>query len=271
MARNSSRRGAASPFPGRGALIGMVHLPPLPGSPRAKLGIGEIVDRAVGEAKLLATAGFDALIVENYGDVPFFAETAPPETVAAIAVVAAEVVRQARVPVGVNLLRNDAAGALAAAAASGAAFVRVNVLSGVYATDQGVVTGRAAEVARLRVRLCPRVRIAADVHVKHAVPLSQPEIGQAAEDTAYRALADVLIVSGAATGKPADAADLRRVRAAVPDRLLWVGSGVTAATARSLLRVADGLIVGTCLKRGGRTEAALDPARVRTLVRAARG
>ena len=253
----------------------MVHLPPLPGSAGAlaagpALSMDEIIDRAVREAALLAKAGFDAVIVENFGDAPFAADCVPPETIAAMAVVVGHVVRAVSVPVGVNVLRNDALAALAVAAVAGAAFIRVNVLSGTYATDQGLITGRGRELILRRAQLAPHVRIAADVHVKHAVPISQPDIALAAEETAYRAGADVLIVSGPSTGRAADLDAVRRVREAVPDRPLWIGSGVTARTVQDYLGVADGVIVGTSLKKNGRTTAPLDPARVRTFIRAAR-
>lgn len=249
-------------------LIGMVHLPPLPGSPGFDSTMDVIVRRARDEAALLANAGFHAVVVENFGDAPFFPDRVPAATVAAMSVVVRAVCETIRVPVGVNVLRNDALAALAVAAASGASFIRVNVLAGVYATDQGLLTGRSAEVLRERAGLCPSVKIAADVHVKHAVPVSNPDIGQAAEETAYRSGADALIVSGPTTGRAVELGDLERVRTAVPDRPIWVGSGVTPETARQLLEAADGLIVGTCLKRGGRTDAPLDRARVRAFIRA---
>src|SRR5205085_10855191 len=130
-----------------------------------------------------------------------------------------------------------------------------NIHSGVAATDQGMLTGQAAWTVRERERLGATVGIFADVHVKHAAPVSQPDLAQAARDTAYRGLADGLIVSGAGTGQPTSIDDIRTVRLAVPDRPIWVGSGVTSETAAELLTVADALIVGTCLKRGGQTDA----------------
>ncbi len=251
-------------------LIGMVHLPPLPGSARARLPMTRITEQAVTEARLLARAGFDAVIVENFGDAPFAAEGVSAETVAAMAVVVDHVVRACGVPVGVNVLRNDALAAMGIAAAAGAAFIRVNVLSGVYATDQGLITGRASEVLERRARVAPLVKIAADVHVKHATPISQPDIALAAEETAYRAGADALIVSGAATGAPTDLDAVRRVVEAVPDRPVWIGSGVTAETVAEFLHIADAVIVGTSLKRGRLRTAQLDAVRLRTFARAAR-
>lgn len=252
------------------SLIGMVHLPPLPGAARGGPPLREIIDRAAGEAAMLADAGFDGVIVENYGDMPFAADRVGPETIAALAVVVEHVVRAVRIPVGVNVLRNDAVAAISVAAAAGGRFVRVNVLSGVCATDQGMITGRAAEVLQHRSRIAPAVRIAADVHVKHAVQISQPDLALAAEETAYRAGADALIVTGSATGAATDLDAARKVRAAVPDRPLWIGSGVTVATVAACLSVADAVIVGTSLKRGGKTEAALDRRRLRAFVERAR-
>jgi len=251
-------------------LIGMVHVPALPGSANSRLPMKRIIERAVREAKLLVGAGFDAVIVENYGDAPFAAEFVPRETIAAMGIVVDHVVRAVRVPVGVNMLRNDGLSGLAVAATAGAAFIRVNVLSGVYATDQGLITGRADELLRLRARLAPHIKIAADVHVKHAQPISQPDIGLAAEETARRGGADALIVSGSGTGYETNLDHVRRVKEAVPDRPVWIGSGVTAGTVRDCLSVADAVIVGTALRRSVRTSSELDSKRLRQFLLATR-
>lgn len=262
-------RRSSADKPAKLRLIGMVHLPALPGSARAALPIDRIVSRAVTEAQQLADAGFDAVIVENFGDAPFHADCVPAETVAAMSVVVDHVARSVKVPVGVNMLRNDGLSGLAVASATNAAFIRVNVLSGVYATDQGFITGRAAHLLARRAATAPRVFIAADVHVKHAQPISQPDVALAAEETAYRGGADVLIVSGVATGSPADMNKVRRVVEAVPDRPVWIGSGVTSTSVQEYLSIASGVIVGTALKKGGRTTAELDSKRVKEFVKSA--
>ena len=254
----------------RPLLVGMCHLPPLPGSPRHGRPMAEIIRHAVADARTLGAAGFGAVIVENFGDAPFSSGPVEPWTTAALAVVAAEVRAAAGLPVGVNALRNDALAGLGAAAAAGAEFIRVNVLVGVSATDQGFIEGPAADLLRARVRVAPTVQVFADVHVKHAVCVSQPDIALAAEETAYRGQADGLIVSGSTTGRPADLAELRRVRQAVPDRLLLAGSGATPDTVGSILEVADGVIVGSCLKPDGNTELPIDRGLADAFIRAAR-
>lgn len=251
------------------ALVGVVHLPPLPGTPAHVLPIGEIVERALSDARVLAAAGFNALIVENFGDAPFSATTIAPSSVAAMAVAADQIAKETRLPIGINALRNDAEAALGIAAATGAVFVRINVHTGVSATDQGLITGRANETLRFRKQLGQRVAILADVHVKHATPISEPDLKTAAQACAYRGLADGLIVTGPATGLPVDADHLRLVREAVPDRRLFVGSGATVETVASLLMVATGVIVGTGVKIDGVTHNPVDPARAKAFVDAA--
>jgi membrane complex biogenesis BtpA family protein len=253
-----------------GPLIGMVHLGPLPGAPRFAGDLDAVLAAAVADADTLAAAGFDAVLVENFGDAPFFADDVPKATVAALTRAVAEVRRVVAVPVGVNVLRNDAPAALAVAAATGAAFIRVNVLSGTMNTDQGVITGRAAEVARLRASLGIPVVVLADVFVKHAIPPAGLTLEQAAADAWERAGADGLIVTGSGTGKPASLDDVARVKAAAPGAPVFVGSGVAAATVAEVLRRADGAIVGTSLKHEGRIDAPVDPERARALVAAAR-
>ena len=250
------------------ALIGVVHLPALPGNASAILHMDAIIDHALADARTLAAAGFDAAFIENFGDAPF-GKTLPPSSLAAMAVVAERVRREVGIKIGINALRNDPIAALAIAAAAGGTFIRVNVHTGVYATDQGLIEGSAAETLRFRKALNRRIAILADVHVKHASPLSQLDITQAARDTAYRGLADGLIVTGQATGTAVDLNDLRRVALAVPDRRVFVGSGATAENVAQLLQHAGGVIVGTSLKRDGIITNPIDAERARAFVAAA--
>lgn len=259
-------------FPERPFLIGVVHLLPTPGSPRFGGEVEAVLARAVSDARALAAGGCDGMIVENFGDAPFFVAPVPAETVAALALAVREVRRAAGgLPVGVNVLRNDARSALGLCASAGAAFLRVNVHTGAMVTDQGVIEGRAAETLRERSRLAPRARILADVFVKHATPLGAQTIGIAGRDCAERGLADALVVTGDATGTPADAELVGELRDAVgPAVPILVGSGVTPDNAAALLEAADGAIVGTALKEGGRVAAPVEERRVREL-RAAMG
>lgn len=252
-------------------LIGMIHLAALPGSPHFDGAFAALIDAAVLDAKVLESAGLDGLMIENFGDVPFFPDDVPKVTVAAMTHAIGSIGSAVNLPFGVNVLRNDADAALAIAAATGASFVRVNVLSGVMYTDQGPITGRAAEVARLRADLAPDVAVMADVFVKHAAPPPGITIEQAAEELAGRALADAVIVSGTSTGRPPSIPLLRKVVAAVPTTPVYLGSGVTASSVTRFLNVATGVIAGTSIKMRGVTTNPVDPKRAKAFVKAARG
>jgi hypothetical protein len=250
--------------------IGVVHLRPLPGSPRWRGDVESVIDFAVKDARAYERGGADALFIENFGDVPFTKGCVTPETIAAMAA-AGRAIRQAvKLPIGFNVLRNDARAALALCAVCGGAFIRVNVHTGAMLTDQGLIEGNAYETLRYRQRVCPQVQILADVHVKHAVPLGNWTIEDAARDTVERGLADALIVSGAGTGLAADVADVERVRRTAPAAKVLLGSGVTVANVRDFLPVADGFIVGSSLKLGGKLSNNVDPKRVAALARAIR-
>jgi membrane complex biogenesis BtpA family protein len=253
------------------AVIGMIHLRALPGSPRWAGSMDAVIQGALDDARALAEGGVAALLVENHGDMPFAPVRVDAATVAAMAV-AVHVVRAAvPLPIGVNVLKSDALSALAVASATGAVFIRVNVHVGAVVADQGLLQSTSYESLRYRRLLGLDIKILADVQAKHAVPLAPVPIEMETRDAVARGLADGLVVTGVATGEPTAMADLKKVRGAAPEMPLLVGSGATADNAAELLSVADGLIVGTSVKRDGVLANPVDVARVRRLVDAARG
>ena len=267
-------RMAHDPF----TFLGVLHLPPLPGAPRGSAGRSAVFDRALSDADALVAGGADGFILENLGDAPFCAGRVDPHVPAMLAVLGDRLRARfgRRVTIGVNVLRNDVHSALAAALACGADFVRVNVHVGATWTDQGLIQGDAHRSLRYRRELGldaeqsgqPRVALAADVLVKHGVPAGAVDAAEVARETARRGGADVLIVTGRATGAPADLSLLSTVRAAVPERPVWVGSGVTLEQAPAVAEHANGAIVGTALHADGDLSAPLDPDRVRAMARA---
>ncbi len=249
-------------------LIGVVHLQPLPGAPGWSGDLGKVIRRAVEDALAYQRGGAHAVIIENFGDIPFTKGSVGPETVTAMAAAGRAVRAAVRLPLGFNVLRNDPRAALALCAACDGTFIRVNVHTGAMLTDQGLIEGNAYETLRYRRQVCPGAQIFADVHVKHAVPLGDWSLGDSARDAVQRGLADALIISGTGTGVAADVADLELARAACPTTKLLVGSGVTAGNIREYLPFADGFIVGTSLKVGGNVANRVAARRVDALVRA---
>lgn len=241
------------PFQKR-ALIGMIHLPALPGAPDYEGNLSKIAQTAAKEAQLLADCGFDAIMIENFFDAPFYKTNVPAETIAALTRCALAARDAApKLPLGINVLRNDGISALAIALAVDAQFIRVNVLTGAMVTDQGVIEGCAAELLRHRKALEAPIAILADVDVKHAAPLAPLDPAQSARDTLYRGHADALIVSGTGTGQPTDPATLAAVQSAVPQAKVLIGSGITAENLH--LFDAYAFIVGTALKENGQLSA----------------
>jgi len=265
----SGKLGWRDLWPAGRPIIGMVHLAPLPGAPGWQGDWQAVLDRAITDAESLVDAPVDGLLVENYGDVPFHRSRVPAETVAAMTRAVSEIRRRVTLPVGVNVLRNDARAALAIAMAAGATFIRVNVHIGALLTDQGWIRGRAASTLRMRQRLGLRVAILADVAVKHSVLPPGFDVVAAAHETWERGLADALIVSGPATGRAPDPAALTAIRTSLPEAPLVIGSGVSSMNAAALLPLCDGVIAGSDLEQGGRAGGRVDPLRAKAFVDAA--
>ena len=253
-------------FGNRRPLIGVIHLPPLPGAPGWGGDMDGVETWALADAQAYASGGATAVLVENFGDHPFFPRQAPPETVAAMGRIATAVVRAVSLPVGINVLRNDGAAALAVAVASGARFIRVNVLSGAMVTDQGLIQGCAAQLLRQRRLLAAdHVAVLADVLVKHALPLAPLPAPMAVQDTLKRGGADGVIVSGDSTGTPVEPEILQQARHAAQGAPVLIGSGFGPANADHLGPLCDGVIVASALKRDGQLCNPVDPQRVAQL------
>lgn len=244
-------------------VIGCIHLLPTPGSHRYDGSIARIYDAAIAEAHLLLEHGVDALVVENFRDGPFFPESAPAETIATLAGVTREIVRQSAKPVGVAVLRNDAEAAMSIATATEAAFIRVNVHVGAALAAQGLLTGKSHKTLRLRSSLRSEVAIWADAGVKHSKPFAYASLADEVHD--LNACSDAVIISGSLTGIETETSDLQIARRATRLPIL-IGSGVTASNIHRSFELADGFIVGTALKRDGVPSNEIDVARVRSFM-----
>ena len=251
-------------------IIGVVHLLPLPTSPRWGGSLKAVIDRAEQEATALAAGGVNGIIVENFFDAPFAKERVDPAVVSAMSLIVQRLMQMVTLPIGINVLRNDAHSALAIASCVKAQFIRVNVLTGVMATDQGIIEGQAYNLLRYRRELGCDVKILADVLVKHARPLSSPNLTTAVQDTIERGLADAVILSGWSTGSPTNLEDLELARAAANGTPVFIGSGANWENISTLMQAADGVIVSSSLKRHGQREQPIDPIRVSQFVEAVR-
>jgi uncharacterized protein len=254
------------------AVVGMIHVQALPGTPGSRLSIARIAEIAAAEAKVLASAGFDAIVIENMHDRPYVHGEHGPETASAMTA-AGLAVRAAApgLPLGVQVLSGGNREALAVALAVGGSFIRCENFVFSHVADEGLLAkAEAGELLRYRRTIgAVGVRIFCDIKKKHAshAITADVSIGEAAEAAAFFG-ADGVIVTGTATGKPADVNDIAEVRSAV-DLPVLVGSGVTPETIGEVFEHADAVIVGSSIKRGGVWSNAPDARRCATLVKAA--
>jgi membrane complex biogenesis BtpA family protein len=229
--------------------------------------VSACAQRAAEDARVLAAAGYDAVVVENFGDAPFFAGRVPPVTIAAMTACAMAAREAAPVlPLVVNVLRNDGDAALAIAVATGASAIRVNVLTGARVTDQGVVQGDAATLMRARRALgADATEVWADVDVKHSAPLAERPVPDEVADVVSRALADAVLVTGEGTGRAVDKGKLEEVRKAAQHAKrrvpVYVASGATIDALPALARHCDGVIVGSALRADGIAGGPIDASR----------
>ena len=253
-------------------VIGMVHLWPLPGAPGySGYGMGTIIENAMRDAEALVEGGVDGLIVENMWDLPYYVgREVKPEAMTAQAVAAAEVVKRVPLPVGINVIHNGGVVCLAIAVAAGARFLRVCILTGARLWDTGEFDhGCAAELMRKRKELgAEDIHIFADVDKKHSVAFPGLDLATHIEWTEFYG-ADALIVTGRMTGSAPEVEKVREARR-LASRPLLIGSGATEENVTAFLQYADGVIVGSSLKKDGVMENPIDAARVRRFVEAVR-
>lgn len=239
-------------FPTPSPIIGVIHLQALPGAPLYQGNLQSVYDQAIAEAEIF-NRHVDGIIIENFRDAPFYPDTVPPETIATMAAIGREVTNRVQIPVGINVLRNDANAAIAIATAIDAQFIRINVHINAVVADQGIIEGKAYQSLRLRAALQSKVLIFADIGVKHAKPLAGRGLGLETKDLTERGLVDAVIVSGTRTGETTSLEDLQLVKSHSKVPVL-IGSGTTPESLPILKPYADGFIVGSYFKRDGKAD-----------------
>jgi len=264
-------------FRGRFA-VGVIHLPRLPYTYARGTSVEELVDRAVKEAKAFEEAGFSGVLVENFGDKPYTKRVSDPLALAAMAVVVREVAKSVSIPVGVNLLRNSGLEAYSMAVAAGGKFIRVNALVEALITDSGIVEPEAPRLRAVKLNY-PEVEVFADLVCKHGASITFTEAsairGQLEAlrsivlDAAERGGADYIVVTGPRTGEAPEPEFVKRVAeiSLVP---VVIGSGATPDNVCSLLKHAQGVIVGSYVKAGSRAGSPVDIERARRFISALR-
>jgi hypothetical protein len=255
-------------------VIGMLHLQALPGAPNNNETINEILELAEKDFQALIDGGVNGILIENYNDYPFYPNKVEPLTIASMAILVNQLSKKTKKPVGVNILRNDCIGALSVASITGASFIRCNFLVGAYVTDQGIINGCAHELMRLRNSLTTlittdmKINVFADIHCKHASPLSSRSLTEECKDAFSRGMADAVIITGPRTGTAPILKKLKELNKQNLEPLI-IGSGVSNENIEKLLPLADGAIIGTAFKKNGDIKNLVDSRRVKSIMKKA--
>lgn len=236
------------------AVIGMIHLKPLPGSPHFKGGtLDPVYDFAMSDIKALEEGGVDGLIIENAWDIPFSKpDDIGMETVAALASLIERFRKETNLPIGINTLANGAISSLAVAKATNIPFIRVNQWVNAYVANEGIIEGASAKALRYRSNIKgDDIKIFADVHVKHGSHsiVADRSLADQTHDAVFFD-ADVLIATGSRTGNETSIEEVSGIKA-YTDLPVIIGSGMGASNVEELLPKSNGCIVGSSLKQDG--------------------
>ncbi len=257
-------------FAGRKAIIGMIHVPALPGTPLGSLKINDIIGKALAEADIYARHGLDALLLENMHDLPYMKQNVGPEITAVLTSVACALKREFPLPMGIQILAACNREALAVALAADLQFIRAEGFVFGQVADEGYIDSCAGPLLRYRRSIgAEHIAILTDIKKKHSahVITSDISLGETAA-TAEFFLSDGLVITGSATGKAVNPSDLNEARnqAGLP---LIIGSGITAENLPDYWSLADGFIVGSYLKEKGLWSNPLSEQRISRLLEAA--
>ena len=253
------------------ALIGMVHVGALPGTPRAVLSVEELVKEALRDVWALAEGGCEAILVENMHDIPYLKREVGPEVVASMTAVCRAINEATNLPCGVQVLAGANEAALAVALAAGMDFVRAEGFVFGHVADEGWMDACAGPLLRYRKQIgAEHIPVWADLKKKHAAHAMTADVSLAETVKAAEFFgADAVIVTGEATGRETSTADLSSARGATKLPVI-VGSGVTAENAAAMLQHADAVVVGTALKKDGHWSGSVDLDRVKAVAAAVR-
>ncbi len=246
-------------------VIGVVHLPPLPGAPKYDGKFSRVLERAIRDSKAYVEGGLKYILIENFGDAPFQVRVKEPETIIAMTVVTREVIREVgdQAIIGINLLRNSGPEAMVIAILTGAKFIRVNALCQVIDAPEGILKPVAREIAETVFKLKSKlgeVKVLADVNVKHGKPLTNRDIIEVIRDTIERGGAHAIIVTGKATSEPPSIELVEKAK--MSGAKIFIGSGISIENLEKYWKLADGFIIGSYFKIGGETSNPVDVSRV---------
>lgn len=245
-------------------IIGMVHLQPLPGAPGYKGDLEAVYEAALYDLKALINGGANAVIVENFGDIPYATDN-ELITNTAFAAIAARLRIECDLPMGINVQFNNFEAEWAIAYSCGYDFIREEVFAENRMGPNGVCISSGPALMRLKAKYPKDIAILADVNVKHTFAIVEQPLDFTIESI-IESGADCLICTGITTGKSPSVDDVKEMKRIAGDVPVIVGSGVNAKTVKDYLSVSDGAIIGSSFKKDGNVMNPIDEERVKALM-----
>ncbi|MBR0461456.1 MAG: BtpA/SgcQ family protein [Erysipelotrichaceae bacterium] len=252
-------------FGNKKIVVGMVHLLPLPGSVGFCGDLDKVYKAAEKDLKALIEGGCNAVIIENFGDVPY-AQNNSLIAVTSFAVIATKLRKLTKLPMGINFQYNDIEAEWALAYACGYDFIRVEVLAENRCGPNGILEAAGPKLMRIRAQYPKDIVILADVNVKHTFPLTDQPLDFTIE-SCIEGGADALILTGITTGKSPSVEDALNFKKMAHNMPVFVGSGVNKDNAKEFFEIIDGAIVGSSFKKGGNVNNPVDLLRVKTFIK----
>ncbi|GBM37837.1 Uncharacterized protein F13E9.13, mitochondrial [Araneus ventricosus] len=246
------------------AVIGMIHVRALPGSPKSELSVPQLVDYACKEASIYQKCNVDGIIIENMFDVPYvMGDQVGPEVTAVMTRVGTEVKKiLGKMPCGVQVLSGNNFSATAVALAAGLQFVRAESFVFAHVADEGLMQACAGPLLRYSKNIgAADILYFTDIkkkHSSHAIT-SDVSLAQMAKDAGFF-LSDGVIITGTETGIPPIIQDFKVVKM-TSDLPVLIGSGITVSNMKHYVD-ADAVIVGSHFKTGGHWRGDLDTERI---------
>jgi membrane complex biogenesis BtpA family protein len=251
-------------------IIAMLHLKALPGDPLFRYGdtVKAIAEAARKDLAALQEGGVDGILISNEFSLPYQRQV-NVVTPAAMARVIGELLREIRVPYGVDCI-SDGLATIELAAAVDAQFVR-GTFCGVYVGDGGFYNNDFSALLRRKAALfLDKLKMLYFINPESDRNLDTRPLEQIAKSVIFKAHPDGLCISASAAGQDVDDMLIKSVKESAPEVAVLCNTGCRADTIKAKFRYADAAIVGTTFKESGDFYKAVDPDRVKEFMDAAR-
>ena len=249
-------------------IIGMIHVDPLPGTPKYSGNVKAIIDKAKSEASLYRSFGINALMIENMHDAPYLNRIVGPEITSLMSIILYEIKKNYELPTGIQILAGANKNAVAAAHSARADFIRAEGFVFAHIADEGTFNSDAGELLRYKKQIgAENVLIFTDIKKKHSSHsiTSDTNIVETAKAAEFF-LSDGVIITGSATGKEPSLNEIKEVKENVNIPVL-AGSGITDKNVIQYLEYCDALIIGSYFKKDGIWSNPIDHERVKVFIK----